>query len=265
MDLDDTIFQTLRKCKDAVPLSLAAISRYGEPLSFMTERQRAFFAFLDAGAIIIPTTARNLDAFNRVSLTFRHCVILNFGGVVLTPERTPDMDWLEKLKMKNQKTHQKLKDAFHALLDFIEVDGLAASARLIGDFGLDFYIVVKNKGREKGLLDHIYRNFFLKHNDEATYIHYNDNNLCMLPRHLNKRYAVEYVIEKYIAPHQKPFLTIGMGDSASDLDFMAVCDYMITPSRSQIRKITIDAALVKSRTSDGFVKRPQARRANSEE
>jgi hypothetical protein len=69
-DLDDTLFQSLEKC--AVPEGLlpAAFLRDGSPISYTTPGQRAFIAFAQDGMTMIPTTARNLDAFKRVDLPF---------------------------------------------------------------------------------------------------------------------------------------------------------------------------------------------------
>src|SRR5262245_40812091 len=93
LDLDDTLFQTRPKCPDGEPLHLAAFRRDGEALSFMTARQRALFDWLSATASVVPTTARNRDAFRRVRLPFTGPAILDFGGVVLQPDGTPDPVW----------------------------------------------------------------------------------------------------------------------------------------------------------------------------
>src|SRR4051794_419713 len=93
LDLDDTILQTRLKCPPGEPLHPAAYRRDGSPLSFMTGRQQALLGLLTRGASVIPTTARNLDAFRRVGLAFPHLAILDFGGVVLLPDGTPDPAW----------------------------------------------------------------------------------------------------------------------------------------------------------------------------
>src|SRR5689334_914937 len=92
LDLDDTILQTRPKCPAGEPIHPAAHGRDGQPLSFITDRQRALLD-LFAAATVIPTTARNHDAFRRVRLLFTGHAILDFGGVILRPDGTPDPGW----------------------------------------------------------------------------------------------------------------------------------------------------------------------------
>lgn len=236
MDLDDTTFQTVRKCRDNDNLCPAAFSRDGSPLSFMTAGQKELFTFLDSGMTIIPTTARNLSSFNRVNLQFNHCVILNFGGVILTPQREPDPEWLKRMRVHSERVSMRLKDIFSDLQDFVRKEGLTTSVRIISDFGMDYYIVAKNADMRLENIDYIHNTFFINYKLDDCYVHHNDNNLCIIPKYLNKRCAVEYVIDKYISTDSKSFITMGMGDSNSDLSFMSVCDYMIVPCCSQIVK-----------------------------
>src|SRR5262245_58580522 len=91
LDLDGSIFQTRPKCPPGESLLPGALDRAGQPLSFMTARQERLLA-LFRGAIVIPTTARNLDAFRRVTLRFDSLAILDFGGVVLLPDGSLDCE-----------------------------------------------------------------------------------------------------------------------------------------------------------------------------
>ncbi|MBS2005343.1 MAG: trehalose phosphatase, partial [Cyanobacteria bacterium SZAS LIN-5] len=59
----------------------------------------------------------------------------------------------------------------------------------------------------------------------------NGNNFALLPPFLSKERAVEYFLRELAPPHD---CLIGIGDSRSDLGFMALCDYVVTPTRSQI-------------------------------
>src|SRR5829696_6733221 len=92
LDLDDTILQTRLKCPPDEPVHPAAHGRDGQPLSFITDRQRALLDLFTA-ATVIPTTARNRDAYRRVRLPFRDHAIIDFGGVILRPDDTPDPAW----------------------------------------------------------------------------------------------------------------------------------------------------------------------------
>ncbi|WP_297775846.1 hypothetical protein [uncultured Roseovarius sp.] len=63
----------------------------------------------------------------------------------------------------------------------------------------------------------------------------NDNNLTIMPIWLGKQYAVAHLIAQFRA--QDPDLPVlGIGDSLSDIGFMHLCDFLVTPRGSQIAK-----------------------------
>ena len=66
-------------------------------------------------------------------------------------------------------------------------------------------------------------------------VHRNDNNLAYLPAWLSNRHAVGYLIEKLrLKAPDAP--VIGIGDSVSDVGFMDLCDFAMTPTQSQLWK-----------------------------
>ena len=247
-DLDDTLFQTLRKCGTSTPDSLqtGAKSRNQEPLSFLTPKQQIFFSLLDREMRIIPTTARNQDAFGRVCLPFQHGAILNYGGTILTPEGTVDSVWNHKVREEVEKARPVLDRMLQFIKDCIAAERLSSVARIICDEdGLPFYIVVKNLDHKIDQLAVIHaalNRSFPERNDQAKRswrIHHNDNNLALIPEGLNKAHAVRHIIESRIKPDGADFITVGMGDSLEDLDFMNLCDYSLVPGTSQIRMVRL--------------------------
>ena len=66
-------------------------------------------------------------------------------------------------------------------------------------------------------------------------LHQNGNNLAVLPAWLDKAHAVAHLLAKYHADHPA-LISIGMGDSSSDLPYMRLCDYLLAPSASQIAR-----------------------------
>jgi hydroxymethylpyrimidine pyrophosphatase-like HAD family hydrolase len=241
IDLDDTIFQTQRKCQGAMPLHAAAHGRDGSPLSFMTEKQRALLGFLGRDAHLVPTTARNYDAFSRVALSFNSMAILDFGGVILDEVGRVDPYWDNEIRTQISLAREPLRQIHCAIIDTAEQAGLRVRSRIINDFDMDLYVVTKLvdvTSDDLSLLNDLIVGHF---DNESFYVHFNDNNLAVIPRCLNKRYAVQYLIDNKLRRTDSEVLTIGMGDSESDIDFMAACDYCLTPRSSQIARVLMEA------------------------
>lgn len=240
-DLDDTLFQSLEKCDGRDTLEPAAFLKDGTPISFTTAAQRAFIAFAQDGMTMIPATARNLNAYQRVGVSFASYAVLDYGGIVLNPGGEVDQPWLARMQ-----------DAMHAALPGLQelaalIDAWAARtgfggrARLIEDFATPFYLVVKDPDKIAARLEPIEREVvqpWLDAGGREYFIHRNGNNLAILPNALNKSHAVAYVTERLRQEHGD-ILTFGIGDSRSDARFMAACDYAIVPSRTQLAGLTL--------------------------
>jgi len=244
LDLDDTIFQTERKCHDSESLHPAAFSKDGFPLSFMTGKQQLFFSHLLDRAAVIPTTARNLDAFRRVILPFGHEAIIDFGGVVLTQQGTPDAQWDSAVRARVSAVKADLHEICDKADDFSKRGGLKLRTRIISDFGMDLYVVSKHDGCHPEDLECLYR-YYVEHlSHPDMYIHYNDNNLSVIPCCINKASAVAFLIEMYSGRSSDIIVTVGMADSISDMPFMALCDYSIIPGDCQIMKKAVEGSVV---------------------
>ena len=242
VDLDDTLFQTAKKCRSETGLEPAAYLKDGAPCSFTTARQRAFFDFAESGMTLIPATARNADAYRRVALPFSSYAVLDYGGVVLLPGGAPDTGWLAQMRADMHLALPVLQQAMRLIDQYQGGAGLPARARLIEDFGTPFYVVIKDHEAQAGRLADIEREVllaWLAGDGAACFIHRNGNNLAVLPRTLNKARAVAYLRTLLEAEHG-PILSLGMGDSASDARFMAACDYAIVPNGSQLAALTLD-------------------------
>jgi hypothetical protein len=232
LDLDDTILQTLPKCPPGAPVWPAAYRRDGSPLSYMTDQQRALFDLLTAAGTLIPTTARNLDAFRRVDLPFTHAAVLDFGGVILRPDRNPDPAWDAAVRPQAVGAAAALRAVQQSVQRFCDARGLGAVARVIADFDMPLYVVVKHPHGDAGTLQTI-QDEHLPGLDLAGFrVHRNDNNLSLVPRFLGKERAVRHVIDHLLGPG--PVLTVGVGDSLSDAAFLGVCDYCLLPRDCQL-------------------------------
>jgi len=180
---------------------------------------------------IIPVTARNLEQYQR-TIFYREKRAINaslyFSGLILTEDQ-PDPVWQKQISEANKKLKtpvSKLLEKFDRYLDkeifrLIDLDG--------------YYVCIKNRDKKNNVYqeqnDQLVRE--IKEFVEDEYIiHYNDNNIALIPEFLDKKYAVSYLKEKF-----NPDLTIGAGDSLSDLNFMHLCDFRMFPGNSQIEKL----------------------------
>lgn len=242
-DLDDTLFQSLEKCAERDTLEPAAFLKDGAPISYTTAAQRAFIAFAQDGMTMIPATARNLNAFERVQLPFTSYAVLDYGGIVLNPDRSIDQHWLARMQHAMHAALPGLEELAALIDDWGVTSGCGHRARVIEDFATPFYLVVKDPEKLAERLERIEREVvqpWLDAGRRDYFIHRNGNNLAVLPNALNKSHAVAYVTGKLRQEHGD-ILTFGIGDSKSDARFMAACDYAIVPSRTQLAGLTLGA------------------------
>jgi predicted mannosyl-3-phosphoglycerate phosphatase (HAD superfamily) len=103
------------------------------------------------------------------------------------------------------------------------------------DHGCAFYVLIKSLDHSETGLDAV--ELLLRDRVARTNLQVvrNANNLVAIPEWLDKRHAMEFMADQFRSRHGN-ILTVGMGDSLSDLNFMKACDYMMVPSRSQIRR-----------------------------
>jgi hydroxymethylpyrimidine pyrophosphatase-like HAD family hydrolase len=244
VDLDDTLFQTPGKCPSETDLRPVAYLQDGSACSFSTPRQRAFFELMAREMTLIPTTARNHDALSRVDLTFSSHAIIDYGGVVLTPDRTPDGEWLALMRADMALALDGLKEAMEVIDRYSTKAGFKGKARLVEDYGTPFYIVVKDPDKQAERLAQIEREVLLDWVASGVgqnfYLHRNSNNLAVLPKTLNKARAVQYLRQQLQVEHGE-IMTLGMGDSQCDARFMAACDYAIVPRGTQLAALTVAA------------------------
>jgi hydroxymethylpyrimidine pyrophosphatase-like HAD family hydrolase len=236
LDLDGTLFQTRPKCPPGEEVTSAAVRRDGTPLSFMTARQERLLELLRSADSVIPTTARNLDAFHRVTVSFSSLAILDFGGVLLQPDGSLDTEWDAIVRPQAHAIAAELKRHCEALLSFVDHHSLGVNVRLINDFDMPLYLVMKHPDGNLDALARIRKEALNDLDTSRFFLHDNDNNLSVVPRFLGKERAVEYVIRRHLGDD---VMTIGVGDSFSDAAFLGVCDYAILPRHSQLGEFLI--------------------------
>jgi hydroxymethylpyrimidine pyrophosphatase-like HAD family hydrolase len=229
LDLDDTVFRSHRKCPN--PAGLEAVEFLdGRPISYMSPRQRTLFDRL-ARHTIIPTTARSHSAFRRVQLPFMSYVILDFGGVVLSPTGEIDADWDGLMRPQAAAAEPGLQAALERVLRWNDDHSAGLRPRLISDFDMPLYLVVKHPEVDLAKLRALAESDAWPRGPEWR-THMNGNNLSLVPRHLGKEHAVRYVMESHLDAERS--LILGCADSTSDASYLQLCDYAIIPGGSQL-------------------------------
>ncbi len=236
VDLDDTLFQTLRKCGQTLAddLTPRAFLKNGETISYATPKQNRLWAGLAEAGHVVPVTARNFDAFSRVNLTFKNEAILNHGAVIIDAQGRIDPEWQTYMTDVLPPFHKLLLEVWELVQAQTKTDpGLRP--RLIEDFGVCWYGVVKHADAEDEPLQNLA--LLLKQHTALTsgrlYCHLNGNNLAIIPAVVAKANAVNFLLERYVKSHDT-LLTIGIGDSKTDQPFMALCDYALIPRNTQL-------------------------------
>lgn len=232
LDLDDTILQTAPKCPLDQPLTPAAFNRAGEALSFMTRAQQRLLAFWLEQGVVIPVTGRTDDALARVAIDFSSWRITHHGAVIRRADRSLPTWWYTEVR--------PLLVAAQPLLWGLSarLSAEAAGRYRVSNHSVDewlTYISVKTDTDEAALLEVRERLENGELPPELT-VHCNGNNLAVMVRGAQKHDAVRRVTAEL--EREGPLVTIGAGDSLTDLPFMRICDFALTPRDSQIQRET---------------------------
>ena len=233
-DLDDTLFQTARKM---APGMAARSTRATEALngshSFATPGQAALLGWLEA-AQVVPVTARGTEAFARVRLPFGRPAIVANGAVILGADG-PDEAWRARV-VEALGVHRAalagLPDAAHAAAARL---GARVRAWVVEEPGTGgVYAVVKAEPGtpEAALADLAPALAEAVAGQGAWRVHLNGNNLALIPPAFSKAAAVAFVLARMREAGE--VVAVGYGDSASDLEYMRLCDVWMTPTGSQI-------------------------------
>lgn len=238
LDLDDTLFQTLRKCEfgaDDPKLQVRAYLPDGTPNSFATHKQQWLWDWLSQGFKIVPVTARDIQAFERCTLPFQEEVVINHGAVILDKQRQIDKMWLDNMTQALPAYHEKFFELWSEIENYARQQP-GYKPRLVTDFNITWYGYIKHQDRTEATLNRLLNEIIKPHPhiiDGSLYWHINGNNLAVLPKIINKEDAVRYLLAKYKSQHPD-ILTFGAGDSKTDAAFITLCDYALIPKNTQL-------------------------------
>lgn len=208
------------------------MDRQGNPLSFFSKAQCGLLDLLQQ-ATLIPVTGRNTSALQRVHLNFVSYRITGHGAMISDATGEPVEEWL----VLNQADYQTWQESMEVTVEWVQQkisrEKLELRCRLIEDQGLPVYVSIKGNENLLAQLETTLTEIWAS----PGQIHRNGHNMALLPPFANKERAVSYLMQRFRETHSSP-LYIGLGDSLSDLPFMRLCHFAITPQASQIQEAT---------------------------
>ena len=240
VDLDDTLFQTLRKCPPDVPperLVPLGFASDGAALSFATPRQMNLIEWLSETAWLVPVTARSRDALMRARVPFTAAVCAH-GGVIIREDGEADAHWHAHAAAQSA----ALQPVLAALRDRVAAEAERQSAmlrvRVLNEGELGLYVLAKHEETDEVSL-HAVIDAIADEVPPGWTIHRNGNNAALMPPWLGKQHAVAALLPKLRAAHPDAPV-IGIGDSLTDAPYMALCDYAMMPRGSQLAAASLD-------------------------
>lgn len=227
-DLDDTIFSTKKKIIHQDALTLMSTLKDGAPSGFATSRQIRLIELMmkgDPEHLFIPVTARSEDAYFRVNIDAKLAVLAH-GGIILRDGK-PDPKWAEFIAER-----AGTKPSISSIVNEITMLDEKWRHWPLTDGKTELYYVIKNEEDDLSAVGYLFDTLKNKL-PKGLSIQQNGNNIAILPDWLSKKSAVDYLLAQ-IREETPDALSVGLGDSVSDLPFMLSCDYAVFPGRSQV-------------------------------
>lgn len=236
VDLDDTLFQTLRKCPSDIPferLTPIGFKADGTPISYATPQQMAFIRLLSETTYFVPVTARSFEALRRVRLDFGQAVCAH-GGMILEEDGAVDSGWDAEIRSRAMLQASNIERLAVALTEVAKATELPVHARvqMEGDIGL--YPLARHENADESALNRV-ADLVSNQLPAGWTDHRNGNTVAFLPPFLGKQHAVARMLPGLRARFPDA-MVIGIGDSLSDGPFMDLCDFAMTPTTSQLAR-----------------------------
>jgi hypothetical protein len=230
-DIDDTLCQSEYRVPKSARGGMIAISRsINGNRTCMTAKQQNMLNWLVATTELVPVTARGMADFTDISVDFgrSHKIVAN-GAVILNPDGSHDAEWAAAMADEMAPYQLAFDEVVALARSFCVGRGHRIKALVTSEFGMKISALFGMDGAEPVLLADV-RDAIGQL--EGWHTHMNGNTLALTPPPVSKRRAVEHMLSKIVGATERP--VIGLGDSLSDLGFMAGCDFISTPRGSQI-------------------------------
>jgi hypothetical protein len=236
VDLDDTLFQTLRKCPPDTPvetLTPLGFKADGSPLSYATPQQMAFIRLLSETTYLVPVTARSLAALRRVRLEHGQAVCAH-GGMILREDGSVDPDWDDAIRKRASEQAGIIEQLTAALAEAAKAAGLGVNVRVQMEGDIALYPLARHEEADEVALNRV-ADAVADQLPLGWTDHRNSNAVAFLPPFLGKQHAVAHILPT-IRARFPDAMVIGIGDSITDAPFMDLCDFAMMPTASQLAR-----------------------------
>jgi hydroxymethylpyrimidine pyrophosphatase-like HAD family hydrolase len=237
-DLDDTFFRNVKKIPEGdLDGCIEIVTDTGDRISVMTRRQAALFSWIRSTCEIIPVTARSLEAFRRINLSFGDSwKIAGNGAVVIRPDGEIDEEWAAIMRTELVAYAGILQEMHDAAAWRVRAAGLEFVVKRYAEYGHEHCVLFSCEGGDLSYLADIAGRLRFGLTDDI-HIHHNAGTLAFTAGPVSKKRASEYVLSKIGGLDHRPVLAFG--DSLSDLPFMSLGDFVCAPMGSQISDRTL--------------------------
>jgi hydroxymethylpyrimidine pyrophosphatase-like HAD family hydrolase len=231
-DIDITLIYSKRSLpfeyKDSSSVTFQRESDTSRQLLLPNGYKELFERIVGDDGKYIAVTARSLIEFNKIDLPFNWAYkVTNFGSFIYD-----NNDTLIK-SFATQKTSDCISEFY-----LNSKDKHNAETNLVIENNLAIQIHFKfTSGSEAKFHLKLLEDYISLLNSPLT-INCNKSIINIYHPACDKGYAVEYLNNVIIKNQDKKAFTIGAGDSNTDINFMQMCNYCITPSNSQILNTT---------------------------
>ena len=118
-DLDDTLFESSRKCQEVAGHKVAAVLPSGEVGAYSTPQQQALISLLN-NSYFIPVTCRRTASLNRIQVDFNSYKITSHGAIILNSDNVlhpscrlvldeEEPQWRDRMIRLNSEVEQYVK------------------------------------------------------------------------------------------------------------------------------------------------------------
>lgn len=228
VDLDRTMIYSESALGFPIDDSVTCVEMYdGGPLSYMTRQAAGLLVDLTADAVVVPTTTRTIEQFERIALPgapWRYAITSNGGNILVDGE--PDALWrssFDGVELELVRTELHARSTGDWVLKRRTADDLFC------------YLVVEPTQVPEGFLDE----WSLWCAARGWNVSQQGRKIYTMPDVVSKSRAVAEVVRRCVddgvldARH----LTVAAGDGALDADMLIAADRAIRPAHGELHAL----------------------------